>query len=257
MKLAVQTRPWGPDKNRNHLAEVLADVRAAGYDGFEIGAQHLDLTQPDALRGLAEAHGLQVAAIHIGGDLNSPDAMQAALPSLAQAIGYAAQVGATFVPFSGRPAPDKTDADLRQAAETLNRVGEVCRDHGVRLCYHNHWWEIGDDYRELRALLRDTDPALVWLCLDVAWVLRGGGSPVAAVQTFGDRIGYLHLKDTRGDEWLEVGQGDLDWGALLPLVRARPDPWAVVEQDETRRLPLDSARMSLAFLRQSGLQVES
>jgi sugar phosphate isomerase/epimerase len=247
-KLGVQTRPWGPEANRTRLAGVLTDVAAAGYDGFEIGAQHLDLTQPDHLLNLAARHGLGVAAIHVGGDLASPDMLDAAWPTLQQAVAFAAAVGALYVPFSGRPAPDKTEEDYIKAATILNRVGGLCHAHGVRLCYHNHWWEIEHDCAELRALLRLTDPALVSLCLDVAWVQRSGGSPVAVTREFADRIGYFHLKDTEGDEWREVGYGVLDWDALLPLVRARHDSWAIVEQDETQRAPVESARLSREFL---------
>jgi sugar phosphate isomerase/epimerase len=49
VKIGIQTRPWGPELNQKHLTDVLADVAGTGYDGFEIGAQHLDIARPEIL----------------------------------------------------------------------------------------------------------------------------------------------------------------------------------------------------------------
>ena len=252
-KLGIQTRPWGPDMNRERLGVVLADVAQAGYAGFEIGAQHLDLARPQILCDLAASHGLSVAGIHVGGDLTQTEWSAEQIEPLQRAAGYAAQVGAPFLPFSGRPKPGKTLDDFQRGADMLNRVGQIAADHGRRLCYHNHNWEIADDCAELAYLVDHTNPQLVSLCLDVAWVLRGGGSPAEVVRRFAHRIAYLHVKDTRGDEWLEVGQGDMDFDHLLPVLRSLDLPWWTVEQDETRRAPVESARLSREYLRQYGL----
>ena len=239
--------------NRARLDEVLTDVASAGYAGFEIGAQHLDLARPAVLRDLAASHGLAVVGVHVGGDLTQTEWCPAQLEPLARAAEYAAQVGAPFLPFSGRPKPGKTVDDFRRGADMLNRVGGIAADEGRRLCYHNHNWEIADDCAELAYLVEHTDPSLVSLCLDVAWVLRGGGVPVDVVRRFAGRIEYLHVKDTRGDEWLEVGQGDMDFDHLLPVLQWLDLDWWTVEQDETRRAPVESARMSREYLRQHGL----
>ncbi len=252
-QLGVQTRPWGPDMNRQRLGDVLADVAQAGYAGFEIGAQHLDLARPAALRDLAAGHGLAVVGIHVGGDLTQTEWSAEQIEPLRRAAEYAAQVGAPFLPFSGRPKPGKTADDFQRGADMLNRVGQIAAEHGRRLCYHNHNWEIADDCAELTYLVAHTDPGLVSLCLDVAWVLRGGGAPADVVGRFAARIGYLHVKDTQGDEWLEVGQGAMDFDHLLPVLQALNLPWWVVEQDETRRAPVESSRMSREYLRRHGL----
>jgi sugar phosphate isomerase/epimerase len=56
----------------------LAEIASAGYAGVEIGAQHLDITQPEAFRQLVTGHGLQPVAIHVGGEIYNPQAVQAA-----------------------------------------------------------------------------------------------------------------------------------------------------------------------------------
>lgn len=250
MKLGIQTRPWGPEKNREQLSDVLADIATAGYDGFEIGAQHLDISKPEILTQLAAEHNLQVVGIHVGGEIHDPESVRAALENLERIVAYARQVGATFIPYSGKLKENKTETELGHQAENLNRIGELCRNQGLQLCYHNHFWEIENDAAELRHLCDHTDPALVSLCLDVGWVERAGGSPVAVVEAFLDRVGYFHIKDTTSEEWMEVGYGTVDFAGLFNLIGDRYDGWLVVEQDETRRAPLESAQMSRTYLKE-------
>ena len=78
---------------------------------------------------------------------------------------------------------------------------------------------------------------------------RGGGDPVAVAREFLPRIAYFHLKDTRGTEWLELGEGDVDLRGVIEVMAGVELPWAVVEQDETKRPPVESAPMSRAYLR--------
>ena len=250
MKIGIQTRPWGPELNRQHLAEVLADIANAGYTGFEIGAQHLEIDQPEVLRDLAASYGLEVVGIHVGGEIYDPRSVKAALANLERTVAYAKNVGASFIPFSGKMKENKTAAELEHQAQNLNQIGRLCRKHGLDLCYHNHFWEIDQDCAELRHLCDNTDPALVSLCLDVGWVERAGGSPVAVVKEFMDRIGYFHLKDTSPDEWLELGYGRVDFAGLFKLIDGHYDGWLVVEQDETKRQPVESAQMSRSYLKE-------
>jgi sugar phosphate isomerase/epimerase len=230
------------------LPEVLADVQAAGYDGVEIGAQHLDITQPAPFRQLLADHGLSVAGIHMGGEIWNPQAVRDALARLEQTMAFAAAAGAPHLCFSGAMKQGKSDAELAQAADNLSHIGELARGHGLRLAYHNHFWEIEDECRELRYLRDHADPTCVSFLLDVAWVHRGGGDPAAVAREFLPRIAYFHLKDSRGSEWLELGQGDVDLPGVLDIMAGRKFSWAVVEQDETRRPPVESARMSRDYL---------
>jgi sugar phosphate isomerase/epimerase len=236
--------------NRASLSAVLADVAAAGYDGFEIGAQHLQIDRPEILRELAANHSLEVVGIHVGGEIYDPESVKAALDNLGRIIAYARAVGAGYIPYSGKMKENKTAAELAYQAQNLNQIGRLCQEQGLKLCYHNHFWEIEQDCAELRHLCDHTDPALVSLCLDVGWVQRANSSPVAVAQTFMDRVGYFHIKDTTPEEWREVGYGAVDFDGLFKVIKDRYDGWLVVEQDETRRQPVESARMSRTYLKE-------
>lgn len=250
MKVGVQTRPWGPEMNREHLPQVLAEITSAGYNGFEIGAQHLDISQLEPFRRLIASHGLEVIGIHVGGEIYDPKSVREAFENLERIVAFAAEVGAPFLPFSGRPKLDKTEEECHYQAESLNRIGQLCHDSGITLCYHNHFWEIENECAELRYLCDHTDPDLVSLCLDVGWVERAGGSPVEVAGAFLDRIAYFHFKDTKEGEWMEIGHGTVDFPGLFRAIRKRQGWWLVVEQDETRRRPVESARISRDYLKQ-------
>lgn len=250
MNVGIQTRPWGPEMNREDLTQILSEVSSVGYDGFEIGAQHLDISNPNSLRTLAANHNLNVVGIHVGGEIYNPESVQAAMENLERIVTFAKAVGAPYIPFSGKFKENKTEAEMAAQADNLNQIGRLCQKQGLKLCYHNHFWEIENDCAELHHLCNNTDPALVWLCLDVGWVQRAGGSPEAVVETFFNRVAYFHIKDTTPDEWREVGYGDVDCASVFQIIRRRYDGWLVVEQDETRRQPIESAQMSRDYLRQ-------
>lgn len=249
MNIGIQTNIWSQERHEKDLDGLLAEARAAGYDGIEIGAHRLDLSQPDAFRARLDTHGLRVSALHIHGDL--ADAAQPGdLAQRAQIVSvFARQVGAPYVALSGKPRENKSDEDLAREAQLLNHLGYVCRANGVHLLYHNHYWEIENDYRELRYLVEHTDAARVSLLLDVGWVNRVNGKPAEAVALFRARIACFHLKDTLGDWFTELGRGTLDWNALKPAL-AQFDGWLVHERDQAVPNPLESARLSREFIRQ-------
>ena len=72
------------------------------------------------------------------------------------------------------------------------------------------------------------------------------------VRRLAGRLMLLHVKDVTAEgDWAEVGQGVVDY---RPIVAAAPDlgvEWLIVEQDTTRRPPLESLAMSLRWLRES------
>ncbi len=254
MEIAVQTNVWSAERHRD-LNGLLAEVAAAGYAGFEIGAHRIDLTQPDAFRALADTHRLTPTGLHVHAELFNPAAMPDALERTAEAARFARAVGAACVLLSGRPKPaGKSNNDLEVEVQWLNRAGERCLQAGLPLFYHTHNWELADDLRELRWLMTRTDPALVSLALDIGWVERAGYAPAAVIGEFAGRIRYYHLKDTRDDRWTEVGRGTLDFPAALKAINAAGfDGWLTVERDEVLPEPLAGVRQSREFLKGLGL----
>lgn len=147
---------------------------------------------------------------------------------------------------------DLTADDYRAAIDVLNRMGADFAREGIRFHYHNHAFEflpIDGDLTGMDLLIEGLDSSVVDLCVDVAWVHRGGQDPATFLRYHQDKIGYLHLKDTHADQWRELGRGDLDFDAIIPVIAEMPHVhWAVVEQDKTDGDPIESSRISREFL---------
>jgi sugar phosphate isomerase/epimerase len=149
-------------------------------------------------------------------------------------------------------------------AAKLNRAGEVCRKAGIQLGYHPHAFEyetMGGG-RPIDVLLKETDPTNLALELDVFWSSIAGVSPLKMLADYKGRVPLLHMKDlTKGtavqyDEtkvpqgaFTEVGNGSVDFAAVLKAAPVAGARYYYVEQDYSTGDPLDSLRTSYATLK--------
>jgi sugar phosphate isomerase/epimerase len=254
MKIAIQSNTWSNEIHTHQLGQMLAEIAAAGYQGVEIGAHRLDQDHPEVLTQSLQENGLELAGIHTHGELFSAEAMQAAMPRILQAIEFAAAVKSPNVMFSGKIKPGKTDSDQAHEAQMLNQIGEIVHQHGMNLCYHNHYWEIEHQQKELHYLVEHTNPEYVSLLLDVGWVHRAGARPEEVIPEFLPRIRAFHFKDFRvkdavNDTWTELGQGYVNFPQIWELIRGKGDYWIIVERDETMPNPAESAQISARYLK--------
>jgi sugar phosphate isomerase/epimerase len=99
-------------------------------------------------------------------------------------------------------------------------------------------------------LLSGLDPAAVDLCVDVGWVTKGGSDPVTFLREHDARVGYLHLKDYKGDDWAELGAGEVNIkGVVEILPELSGVRWVMYEQDSSQIDPLESVEISRKYLR--------
>lgn len=235
---------------RDHLSK---DFLGSLTRVAEIGYQSLELGPPPEGISLAEmkAHldhlGLKTMGAHAG-----LEQLQHDLDSITD---YLQEMHARYVTLSCR---FESKAQVLEMAEVFNQIGQRCHERGVQFLYHNHDWEFVkfDGVYALDLLLEHTDPALVQMELDVYWVARGGENPQAFLAKLQDRCPVLHLKDMEaGDEqfFAEVGEGILDIPAILQVAEQVGVKHLVVEQDLSRRDPMDSIAISLQNLQQLGV----
>jgi sugar phosphate isomerase/epimerase len=153
--------------------------------------------------------------------------------------------------------------DWKWNAEQLNRVGELARKAGMRCGYHNHNIEFRsyDGVVAFDELLRLTDPALVTIELDIAWVVTAGHDPVAYLRKHADRISLLHVKDVRKDlqvtqelraQTTEVGSGQVNWKTVFAAASPKHIHHYFVEQENFERSPLEAVKISFDYLRRLG-----
>ena len=152
------------------------------------------------------------------------------------------------------PAPEdayRNGADAAAWIDLAKRLEAACArvtDAGLRFGWHNHHWEFmplsgGEIAMEL---MLEHAPSIEWE-MDVAWVVRGGGDPLAYISKYADRITTAHVKDIAPqgecedeDGWADVGHGTMDWAALMTALRGAGVDLFVMEHDK----PSDAKRFA-------------
>lgn len=158
----------------------------------------------------------------------------------------------------------------------IHKIGEVAKEMGMQLLYHNHDFEfIKIDGKYALDVLYDTVPAeLLATELDTCWVNVGGEEPAAYVEKYTGRAPVVHLKDFSGSkgngplykligidegeadnsaptfEFRPVGSGVQDWKKIIDASENAGAEWVVVEQDEPSmgKTPIECAEMSINYL---------
>ena len=159
------------------------------------------------------------------------------------------------------PQEYRTSEDgFRRFAAEANSIGEKLCQAGLTLSYHNHSFEFVRFGKRtgLDLLLEETDPRYLKAELDTYWIQHGGGDPMAWIKKMGGRMPVVHLKDmaivNNEQVMAEVGEGNLNWPAILQACQEAGVEWYAVEQDEYRRDPFDCLKTSYDNLKSMGLR---
>jgi sugar phosphate isomerase/epimerase len=230
------------------------DAAAADLDGTlgriaEIGFRTVEMygfePKADEYADLLRKHGLSPSSAH--SRLLSDDPV--AILTAARVVG---------APFVIEPAADPARwadrAGIDAIARDLNERATIAADFGIRVGYHNHWWEFGevDGLPGLELLAALLDPAVV-LEVDTYWAQVAGVDAVALLSRLGDRVQLIHVKDgpiTReGQDQLAIGDGAMP---VLDILAGSTHCVPVVEFDGFRGDVFDAVRRSFAFLTANG-----
>ncbi|MBO3798002.1 MAG: sugar phosphate isomerase/epimerase [Thermoproteota archaeon] len=245
LRVGAQLIIWGVKPIEN-LESVLSEVREAGYEGIETSLEIVSKDIMETKRLLFE-NGLRLVALHMGiGDIGQVE----------QAVKSLEKLNGEYLTFSG-PGGKGSEEDYLKCAGFLNTVGKICREHGIKTCYHNHGHEIANNQRGIRIIIQNTEPELVGLCVDTYWVKFGGADPLQFIKTNKERIVYLHLKDGSDEDmknrrFSELGKGSIDFPAILSFTTQQGVKWVVVEQDWTPGSPFESMLENRSYLRKIG-----
>jgi sugar phosphate isomerase/epimerase len=117
--------------------------------------------------------------------------------------------------------PDSRTLDkFKVVAERLNIAGEQARKAKLQVAYHNHDFEFVDQngQRGYDIIMRETDPALVKLQIDLYWVARASQTPNELFRRAPGRFVMWHVKDVHkvSRDYTEVGNGTIDFTKIWP-----------------------------------------
>jgi sugar phosphate isomerase/epimerase len=116
--------------------------------------------------------------------------------------------------------------DWKRNVDAFNKAGAACKAAGMSFGYHNHnieFRKIGEVV-PYDLLLKETDPSLVQMEMDIGWVRAAGADPVAYLTKYPTRFHSLHIKDLKAQGIPNfnmkmtsaiIGTGIIDWKAVL------------------------------------------
>jgi sugar phosphate isomerase/epimerase len=98
-------------------------------------------------------------------------------------------------------------------------------------------------------LLKNTDPDLVHMELDLGWVVAAGKDPLQYFDNFKGRFPLWHLKDMKGHNSTEFGKGALDIISLLKSTDQSGLKYFFIEQEDYSSTPLESMKQNMKYLK--------
>ena len=187
---------------------------------FKMFSTHADATDGPGLEKELEGHalmGLKYTAVHKAGD---------------------------------RPRGPKTIERVKGDCAEMNTYGVLLKKFGMKYYIHNHSGEFDvlDDGKttEYDVMLRETDPALVAMQLDIGWAYVAGQDAVEMFKKNPGRYELWHVKDAKYKELdpkqkpsqrqrvakiVAMGEGDVEYRAVFANAKTAGLKHFVIEQD--------------------------
>ncbi|MBM4148571.1 MAG: sugar phosphate isomerase/epimerase [Lentisphaerae bacterium] len=229
-------------KTAADLAATLVKIRRIGYTEIQLSGVG-PIPVPEVAR-IVKGSGLKAVATHIRWDRF--------LQELDAVIEEHKLLECPHPAIGSLPGEYLCEDGVKRFVDELRPVAEKLRAAGMDFSYHNHNQEFARfGGKTWLAALYDTAPADVLKAeLDTYWVQAGGGDPAAWVLRCAGREPLLHLKDmaivgNREQRFAEIGEGNMNWPAILSAADGSGVRHILVEQDQCYgRDPFESLAVS-------------
>jgi inosose dehydratase len=266
-------RPWIP------YPALLDEMVTAGYNATEWGMN----MERDAAKLLADLQqrNLQILGGFVGLELRNREKRDREILRALEIGRFFQSIGAPYL-----IAADSGDDRRRSEAGHVDPNGALTKDQwnslatglndlarelapmGIKVVFHNHVGTYVETEPETARLLEETDPALVSWCLDCGHLAYGGGDTLRALEQYGNRVGYVHIRDVDGqvlqksreNGWsfaqalksyifAPLGEGIARVPEVIDSLRqAGYTGWVVIEQDTTPDDPTKVAAKNRDYL---------
>lgn len=207
---------------------TLEQVARIGYREVEFGGGGYDAMDHALLRTTMDRLGLKAPSIHVGYD--------ALLQQFDRSVAMAKTLGADTVVLPYMTDEHRTEAGWQAALPNFNRFAADLKKAGLGFAYHNHDFEFTNKPGGVSLfdrLLKETDPALVKVELDLYWAGYAGENVPAQIERLAGRLYAYHVKDMRADRKMAaVGEGTTDFAALFKLKGSAGVRHFYVENDQ-------------------------
>ena len=129
-------------------------------------------------------------------------------------------LGQPYITWPLLPEGFRTIDKIKVIAERLNLVGAQVKKAGLEFAYHNHDFEFVNQNGQIGydIIIKETDPALVKLQVDLYWMAHANQSPHEWFKRAPGRFVMWHVKDMHkvSRDYTELGNGTIDFTKIWP-----------------------------------------
>jgi sugar phosphate isomerase/epimerase len=243
-KIGIQLYTVRRDLARD-VEGTLARLAAMGYQEVEFAGYPQGTAR--SLRAMLDRLGLKAPSSHVS--------LAAVRGDWDRTLDEAATLGQRYIVVAFLPAEERRTADdWKRVAALFNQGAEAAKKKGLQFAYHNHDFEfrpLGDTIG-FDLLLAEADRKLVQFEMDIYWITRGGGDPLAYFARWPGRFPMLHVKDMDGTPakgFADLGRGTIDFARVFARAKQAGVRHYFYEQDTTPGSPFDSAKVGYDYLR--------
>ena len=155
-----------------------------------------------------------------------------------------AELGAKYCIQPWVNEPDRKIETYKKMVGDWNKVGEIMKKVGIQFGYHNHNFEFANingivPYYDI--YMKELDPKLVTMELDLFWISKAGQDPIAMFNKYPGRFQLLHFKDMKTkqapffdvikDDVCSVGEGVIDFKKIWAAKNVAGAKYIFVEDD--------------------------
>jgi sugar phosphate isomerase/epimerase len=226
------------------LAQTLKKIREIGFEAVQ---RDVALTiPPEEQRKIADGEGIVYCAAHIP--------YERLREKTDEVIQELSTIGCKYVAAPELPEAYRRKEGYQQLIKESETFALKFANARIVYCYRNNFNDLEKYERRtaLEIVFEGSDPVLLSAELNVYNIQLGGGDPVAWIRRWKGRIPLLHLMDmgVNGNRQIpmEVGEGNMNWAAILNAARDAGVIWYIVGQRETSRDPFDCLAINMRNL---------
>jgi len=240
-------------------ARTLKRIRKIGYENIQVSAGAFISLDPGEMRQMADDAGLKIIGSHYG--------LEEFRSSTDRVIDRVKTYGCSHIAIPSFSYGEGNLQTWKSFAKECNKIGRKLLREGIHLQYHNHAFEFeklgvrgGKGGRtRFEILMENSDPRYLQSELDLGWVSRGAYDPVDVLAMVKGRVDQVHAKDwgvlLHDPVWRAVGEGGLNWSAIVKAAKAAGVKMWIVEQDDCPMTndPFKSIAISYENLMEMGI----
>ena len=259
--IGIQLYSLRDDIKEGNLEDVLKGLSRIGYqfvEGYDYANGKIFDKTPKEFKKMLLEYGLKMPSSHSTFETKKHynEATKSLTDGFKKLVDDSKLLGQRYLISPNTVDADRKDGDaVKYLCECLNKAGEYAKTMNLQLGYHNHEFEFKTQFGGVPMydlMMDNLNPEAVVMELDLCWVVFGGRNAVDLFQKYPGRFHLAHFKDLVAEDKREtaiVGEGIVDFEAILKNMRKGGIKQIIVELEDYKDSPLDDVKASYKNLR--------